>query len=50
MIGIMTYISWQNIKKKFPRATSTTRTVFRLNTNQDHAYEDNIFKFIELIF
>ena len=23
-----------------PRATSTTRTVFRLNTNQSHAYED----------
>ena len=26
------------------RATSTTRTVFRLNTNQSHAYEESHIK------
>ena len=28
------------VKNNLPRATSTTRTVFRLNTNQKHIYED----------
>ena len=28
------------LKCNQPRAISTTRTVFRLNTNQSHAYED----------
>jgi len=32
-----------NINKS--RAISTTRTVFRLNTNQNHAYEDYLLKY-----
>lgn len=31
------------------RATSTTRTIFRLNPNQGHAYEDYLLPFLDLI-
>ena len=31
------------VKFNQSRAISTTRTVFRLNTNQSHAYEDPLF-------
>ena len=33
-----------------PRATSTTRTVFRLNTNQSRAYEESYYKIQILLF
>jgi hypothetical protein len=31
------------------RASSPTRTVFRLNTNQSHAYEDPLYIKLELV-
>lgn len=38
-----------NFKGNISRAISITRTVFRLNTNQSHAYEDYITKKKQLI-
>jgi len=37
---VFVYIYFVNINQS--RAISTTRTVFRLNTNQSHAYEDSL--------
>ena len=33
----------------YSRATSVTRTVFRLNTNQSHSYEDISLSFLNIL-
>ena len=41
LFGCIVYINYS-------RASSPTRTVFRLNTNQSYAYEDYLLKYLNL--